>query len=90
MWDLIDSELGKLVRLHTQSNAFLETMHSSESRLAKVLTPLVQNGLGKGETMNKYVNELTALGRTSEPEDVAKAVSFLVRLPSSRLLATCS
>ncbi|KAK9896972.1 NAD(P)-binding protein [Cystobasidium minutum MCA 4210] len=47
MWDLIDSELGKL------------------------------NGLGKGETMKKYVNELTALGRTSEPEDVAKTVSFL-------------
>jgi len=28
----------------------------------------VQNGMGKGETMKKYVNELTALGRTSEPE----------------------
>lgn len=28
----------------------------------------MQNGLGKGETMHKYVHELTALGRTSEPE----------------------
>ena len=90
MWDLIDSELGKLVCLRTQINPSLD-------QLVYIVIPdwsshnsCVQNGLGKGETMNKYVNELTALGRTSEPEDVAKAVSFLVRLPSSRLLATCS
>jgi len=31
----------------------------------------------KGDMMRKYSNELIALGRTSEPEDVAKLVSFL-------------
>jgi enoyl-[acyl-carrier-protein] reductase (NADH) len=65
-------------------------IYCSGVHLAEVLISLMQNGLGKGETMNKYVNELTALGRTSEPEDVAKAVSFLVCLHSSRFLATCS
>ncbi len=32
---------------------------------------------GKGEVMNHYVKELTALGRPSEPMDVARLVSFL-------------
>jgi hypothetical protein len=36
--------------------------------------------------MEKYVNEMTALRRTSEPEDVAKAVSFLVRHRPPRIL----
>lgn len=36
-----------------------------------------KKGAQKGETMNKYVNELTALGRVSVPEDVAKCVSYL-------------
>ncbi|ROW02141.1 hypothetical protein VSDG_02370 [Cytospora chrysosperma] len=33
--------------------------------------------LKKGDMMNKFVKDLTALGRVSVPEDVAKAVSFL-------------
>lgn len=36
-----------------------------------------KKGAQKGETMNKYVNDLTALGRVSVPEDVAKCVSYL-------------
>jgi len=36
-----------------------------------------KKGLQKGETIKKYVTELTALGRTSVPEDVAKTVSYL-------------
>jgi NAD(P)-dependent dehydrogenase (short-subunit alcohol dehydrogenase family) len=36
-----------------------------------------KQGKGKGEVMKFYVKELTALGRTSEPEDVAKLVAFL-------------
>ncbi|KAF2762332.1 NAD(P)-binding protein, partial [Pseudovirgaria hyperparasitica] len=44
---------------------------------------LIDEGLGKldgrkrGETIKKYVEELTALGRTSTPEDVANVVGFL-------------
>ena len=34
-------------------------------------------GAKKGEILAKYSGELTALGRTSVPEDVANAVSFL-------------
>jgi NAD(P)-dependent dehydrogenase (short-subunit alcohol dehydrogenase family) len=36
-----------------------------------------KKGVAKGETIKKYVTELTALGRTSVPEDVAKTVSYL-------------
>ncbi|KAE9373362.1 acetoin dehydrogenase-like protein [Stipitochalara longipes BDJ] len=36
-----------------------------------------KKGLEKGETIKKYVTDLTALGRTSVPEDVAKTVSYL-------------
>lgn len=36
-----------------------------------------KNGRGKGETFKYYIKELTALGRASEPEDVAKMVGFL-------------
>jgi NAD(P)-dependent dehydrogenase (short-subunit alcohol dehydrogenase family) len=36
-----------------------------------------KRGVQKGETIKKYVTELTALGRTSVPEDVAKTVSYL-------------
>ncbi|KAI1490749.1 hypothetical protein F5X96DRAFT_694127 [Biscogniauxia mediterranea] len=36
-----------------------------------------RKGLRKGELMKKLVHELTALGRTGTPEDVAKLVSFL-------------
>ncbi|KAK3721741.1 hypothetical protein LTR37_002906 [Vermiconidia calcicola] len=36
-----------------------------------------KQGKKKGEVMEYYVKELTALGRTSTPEDVAKLVSFL-------------
>jgi NAD(P)-dependent dehydrogenase (short-subunit alcohol dehydrogenase family) len=36
-----------------------------------------KQGKKKGEVINHYVKELTALGRTSVPEDVAKLVSFL-------------
>lgn len=35
------------------------------------------SGAQKGDTIKKYSGELIALGRTSVPEDVAKAVSFL-------------
>ncbi|KAI1268115.1 hypothetical protein F5Y18DRAFT_377467 [Xylariaceae sp. FL1019] len=36
-----------------------------------------KKGLRRGEVMEKMVHELTALGRVSVPEDVAKLVSFL-------------
>ncbi|TID26694.1 acetoin dehydrogenase-like protein [Venturia nashicola] len=36
-----------------------------------------KSGAKKGEMIKKYVTELTALGRTSVPEDVSKVVSFL-------------
>lgn len=36
-----------------------------------------KQGKKKGEVRDHYVKELTALGRVSEPEDVAKLVSFL-------------
>jgi NAD(P)-dependent dehydrogenase (short-subunit alcohol dehydrogenase family) len=36
-----------------------------------------KKGLQKGEVIKKMVHELTALGRVSVPEDVAKLVSFL-------------
>lgn len=36
-----------------------------------------KQGKKKGEVIEHYVKELTALGRTSVPEDVAKLVSFL-------------
>jgi NAD(P)-dependent dehydrogenase (short-subunit alcohol dehydrogenase family) len=36
-----------------------------------------KTGQKKGDTIKKYVTELTALGRTSVPEDVAKTVSYL-------------
>ncbi|RMD42547.1 hypothetical protein DV735_g2625, partial [Chaetothyriales sp. CBS 134920] len=36
-----------------------------------------ESGAKKGETIEKYTRELTALGRTSVPEDVSKVVSFL-------------
>lgn len=36
-----------------------------------------KNGTPKGSMIKKYVTELTALGRVSVPEDVAKHVSFL-------------
>lgn len=36
-----------------------------------------KSGAKKGEMITKYVTELTALGRTSVPEDVSKVVSFL-------------
>ncbi|KAI0125686.1 hypothetical protein BJ170DRAFT_702736 [Xylariales sp. AK1849] len=35
-----------------------------------------KKGRPKGEIMKEYVNQLTALGRVSVPEDVAKLVSF--------------
>jgi len=35
------------------------------------------SGAAKGDTMKKYVNELTALKRTSVPEDVSDTVHFL-------------
>jgi NAD(P)-dependent dehydrogenase (short-subunit alcohol dehydrogenase family) len=35
------------------------------------------SGAKKGDTIKKFSSELIALGRTSEPEDVSKAVSFL-------------
>lgn len=34
-------------------------------------------GMQKGEVIKKYVNELTALGRTSVPEDVSNLVHYL-------------
>ncbi|KAF1992267.1 acetoin dehydrogenase-like protein [Aulographum hederae CBS 113979] len=42
-----------------------------DSELAK------KKKMQKGEVIKKYVEELTALGRTSVPEDVAKVVGFL-------------
>lgn len=36
-----------------------------------------KQGKEKGEVIKHYVKELTALGRTSTPEDVARLVSFL-------------
>ena len=36
-----------------------------------------KQGKNKGEVIKHYVKELTALGRTSVPEDVAKLVGFL-------------
>ena len=36
-----------------------------------------KTGAKKGDTIKKYTNELIALGRTSVPEDVSSAVSFL-------------
>ena len=36
-----------------------------------------KQGKAKGEVMEYYVKQLTTLGRTSTPEDVAKLVSFL-------------
>ena len=36
-----------------------------------------KQGKQKGDVIKHYVKELTALGRTSTPEDVAKLVSFL-------------
>ena len=36
-----------------------------------------KQGKKKGEVRDHYVKELTALGRVSVPEDVAKLVSFL-------------
>ncbi|KAE9984948.1 hypothetical protein BLS_000527 [Venturia inaequalis] len=36
-----------------------------------------KSGAKKGEMIKKYVTELTAMGRTSVPEDVSKVVSFL-------------
>lgn len=36
-----------------------------------------KKGTPKGSMIKKYVTELTALGRVSVPEDVAKHVSFL-------------
>ncbi|QDS70834.1 hypothetical protein FKW77_005078 [Venturia effusa] len=36
-----------------------------------------KSGAQKGEMIKKYVNDLTALGRVSVPEDVSKVVSFL-------------
>lgn len=36
-----------------------------------------KTGMKKGDTMKKYVTELTALGRTSVPEDVSNTVSYL-------------
>ncbi len=35
-----------------------------------------KQGKEKGEVIKHYVKELTALGRTSVPEDVAKLVGF--------------
>jgi len=35
------------------------------------------HGRPKGETVRKYVHELTAMGRVSVPEDVSKVVGFL-------------
>lgn len=35
------------------------------------------DGREKGESYKKYTKDLIALGRTGEPEDVAKLVSFL-------------
>ncbi|KAK3703863.1 hypothetical protein LTR37_014186 [Vermiconidia calcicola] len=42
-----------------------------------------KQGKEKGEVMKYYVKELTALGRTSTPEDVAKLVSFLASQDSN-------
>jgi hypothetical protein len=36
-----------------------------------------KSGAKKGEMIKKYTEDLTALGRTSVPEDVSKVVSFL-------------
>ena len=36
-----------------------------------------KQGKSKGEVRDHYVKDLTALGRVSVPEDVAKLVSFL-------------
>ena len=36
-----------------------------------------KSGAKKGDTINKYSKDLTALGRVSVPEDVAKTVSYL-------------
>ena len=41
-----------------------------------------KQGKGKGEVMIHYVKDLTALSRPSEPEDVAKLVSFLASTDS--------
>jgi hypothetical protein len=39
----------------------------------------VAQGRGKGESIKKYCNELIALKRCGQPEDVAKIVGFLSR-----------
>lgn len=36
-----------------------------------------KSGAKKGEMIKKYTEDLTALGRTSVPEDVSKVVGFL-------------
>ncbi|KIW87286.1 uncharacterized protein Z519_12189 [Cladophialophora bantiana CBS 173.52] len=41
------------------------------------------DGRAKGETLNKYVKELTAMGRVSVPEDVAKVVAGFLCGPNS-------
>lgn len=45
-------------------------------------------GRPKGESIKKYVDDLTALKRTSVPEDVAKVVSFLSG-PDSDFMTVC-
>ncbi|KAF1912878.1 acetoin dehydrogenase-like protein [Ampelomyces quisqualis] len=41
-----------------------------------------KTGVKKGDTIKKYVTELTALGRTSVPEDVSNTVSYLASTDS--------
>lgn len=48
-----------------------------------------KQGKGKGEVMKHYVKELTALGRPSEPEDVAKMVSFMASKDSDFVTGQC-
>lgn len=48
-----------------------------------------KQGKGKGEVMKHYVKELTALGRPSEPEDVAKMVSFMASGDSDFVTGQC-
>jgi len=54
--------------LHIVGTAMWELI---DGRLAEI------NGKPKGSMIRQYTKELTALGRTSVPEDVSKVVSFL-------------
>jgi len=59
MWDLIDSELGRIVSAHfpREEDSKLMTLHTVQNQVSE-----------KGKMKAKYVGELTALERESVPE----------------------